>query len=154
MIEGWQMLSVHAIWRLLLYEYICALCIRAVSFCCRSVSGLLERLGTLNTFPALWVSLSVWIISFYFTFPYRQLLISTISCFVFKNCQKSLTEGTGFHEHKGRYRNIFLSILISKEPGTFKVPVKLWRVCLETILPHVWLGPKSHQIICGNRYQY
>ena len=24
-----------------------------------------------------------------------------------KNCQKSLTEGTGFHEHKGRWRFIF-----------------------------------------------
>ena len=36
-----------------------------------------------------------------------------------------------------------------KEPRPFKVPVKLWRVSVETILPEVRMGPKSYQIICG-----
>ena len=43
---------------------------------------------------------------------------------------------------------------VPKEPGPFKVPVKLWRVCLETILPDFRMGPKSYQIICGTKYQY
>ena len=42
----------------------------------------------------------------------------------------------------------------TKGPGPFKVPVKLWRVSVETILPDVRMGPKSHQIICGTKDQY
>ena len=50
--------------------------------------------------------------------------------------------------------NLQKSMQSIKEPGPFKVPVKLWRVRVETILPDVRMGPKSYQIICGTKYQY
>ena len=54
----------------------------------RSVSEPLGKLGTPNTFPVLWVL--------------QSLILQRLHLTFVKSCQKSLTEGTGFHEHKGR----------------------------------------------------
>ena len=55
---------------------------------------------------------------------------------------------------KQRKVALIMKLAISKEPGPFKVPVKLWRVRVETILPDVRMGPKSYQIIFGTKYRY
>ena len=54
----------------------------------RSVSEPWGKLGTPNTFPVLWVL--------------QSLILQRLHLTFVKSCQKSLTEGTGFHEHKGR----------------------------------------------------
>ena len=78
-------------------------CYRSLLQCYRSASGLLGRLGILNTFPASWVSIShLHICTLAHLYTCTCCKINFHTRFLCKNCQKSLTAGTGFHEHKGR----------------------------------------------------